>query len=69
MYEMQDRYDLQKSAVSQVIYNELMAKGAQGIVANHQNLASIIGTFVWREQELVTEYDKVLAQVEAPAGT
>ena len=59
-YGSQTRYERQADAVGSLIYGELYRGGAESIAANHRNLGHLIGTFVYRERQLITLYDSTL---------
>ncbi len=65
VYSDQERYDTQSLAVSQIIYSELYTRGHEGFLENYANLASIIGTFAYRERQLVELYDATLSDITA----
>ena len=65
VYAQQDRYEDQARKVGEIIYGELFKGGAQGIVDNWRNLASIIGTFGYREKQMLTHYDEAIASLES----
>lgn len=67
-YAQQERYSEQTRSIGQVIYAELFRGGHESIVSNHRNLATIIGTFVYRERQLLQRYDAILGGSPSPAG-
>ncbi len=64
VYESQDRYEMQARTVGQVIYTQIFHEGTDSVVAKGENLAAIIGTFLYRETQLIAHYDDVLAGVD-----
>ncbi|HOX26068.1 MAG TPA: hypothetical protein PLL30_09105 [Candidatus Krumholzibacteria bacterium] len=64
VYASQDRYEHQARTAGELIYAELFRGGTEAIVANQGNLAMVIGTFAYRERELVAEYDSLLVHLE-----
>jgi hypothetical protein len=60
MYERQDEYRNQAHTIGPIIYGEMFRGGAQAIVENYRNLASIIQTFLYREAQLIAAYDTTL---------
>ena len=65
VYSLQDQYESQAQIVSPLIYRQLYEEGAPAILANWQGLASMIGTFSYRERSLLEEYESVLASLAA----
>ncbi len=63
LYARQRRYELQATGVGQVIYGELFRGGVEGVLENYANLAALIGTFSYREKELLERYDEMLASL------
>jgi hypothetical protein len=63
MYEQQRRYAAQTERIGDLIYNEIFARGTQGVLRNHANLSSIIAALSFRECELLDGYEKALAQI------
>ncbi|MEM9556133.1 MAG: hypothetical protein AAGC60_17885 [Acidobacteriota bacterium] len=59
------RYDAQALQVGELMYAELLRRGPHGLVANHQNLASVISTFVYRERQLLDELEATIAESRA----
>lgn len=74
IYARQERYEEQARSVGAIIYGELLRRGLGGMVENLSNLASLIGTFAYREQQLLEYYDQtlgglgVVAQAPPPPG-
>jgi len=60
LYAMQEGYQKQSEMVGSVIYGGMFEKGSRGIVKNYENMAAIVGTFYWRERELLEAFDKTL---------
>jgi len=65
LYAKQDGYKQQTLTVGGVIYKGMFEEGAMGIAQNYENLAGIIGTFYWREKELLATYDETLSYFNA----
>jgi hypothetical protein len=65
VYAQQQRYEVQAQAAGDIIYRELFHGGMEAILVNHSNLANLISTFVYREQQLLTVYDAALTSVDA----
>ena len=61
VYAQQERYEFQARSVGEIIYGAIFHGGAEGIAHNHRNLASIIGSFIYRERELLEIYDEALS--------
>ncbi|HEX2217662.1 MAG TPA: hypothetical protein VHG35_02585 [Gemmatimonadales bacterium] len=66
VYAQQDRYAEQNRSFGEVLYSEIYRGGLTSVVENHRNLASIIGTFRYREGELLDLYDQTLSALPAP---
>lgn len=64
VYSHQDRYEAQARLAGELIYTELFRGGTDAILENHVNLASLIGTFRYREMELIDLYAAALAALE-----
>jgi len=60
IYSDQERYSQQGQMVGEVIYSRLFDEGREGIQRNYRNLHGIIGTFYYRENQLLKVYDKAL---------
>lgn len=67
VYAQQDRYEQQSGHIAPLIYGELYRGGRAAILANHRNLASLIGAMAYRERELLAVCDEALAEVGAVA--
>ena len=68
LYARQERYERQEAVAGRIIYEELFRAGVGGVVANHANLMALIGTFSYRERQLLEFYDQTLAALgETPA--
>ena len=70
LYARQERYESQAQSVGPILYGELFRGGVAGVLENHANLAALIGTFSYREQQQLERYDEVLASLgeTAPAA-
>ena len=60
VYERQREYYDQQKLVGQNIYTTLFNEGRAGMLRNFENLQSILGTFMYRECDLLERYDAVL---------
>lgn len=61
IYAQQERYTEQARSIGQLLYAEIYHNGTESIVANIRNLAGLISTFVYREEELLKMYDATLS--------
>jgi hypothetical protein len=59
-YANQGRYEHQAQSVGEVIYGELYRTGVQGVTGNYRNLGNLIGSFLYRERQLIAVYDSTL---------
>ncbi len=66
VYAQQDRYAEQSSSIGEIIYSALYHGGTEAIVQNHRNLAGIINTFRYREDQLLGLYAETLAASNVP---
>ena len=70
IYALQRNYELQAQIVGQVFYGAMLAEGVEGIQRNYAHLSEIIGTFWYREKQLVESYqqglDSLNSGVKAP---
>lgn len=62
VYAQQENYQEQAKSVGQIIYAELYRGGTTAIIANSDNLASVLQTFAYREQQLLEAYDTLLSK-------
>jgi hypothetical protein len=60
-YANQARYEHQALSIGEVIYAELYRNGVEGVTGNYRNLSNLIGSFLYRERQLVAVYDSTLA--------
>ena len=60
-YADQSRYEHQAQTIGQVIYAELYRDGVEGITGNYRNLGNLIGSFLYREKQLIAVFDSTLA--------
>lgn len=60
IYSAQERYQKQAQTIGNMIYGDILHDGIEAIPAKPKNLMSIIYTFVYRERQLLAEYDEVL---------
>ena len=64
VYSLQETYEVQGENVFPLIYQQLYREGAAAIIDNYTGLASMIATFIYRENSLLSEYDQVLEQID-----
>jgi hypothetical protein len=69
LYAKQRRYEESTGLGGRVIYDALFERGAGGIAANFRNLLSLIMASHYLEEELLLEYDRVLAAEADSAGS
>jgi hypothetical protein len=69
VYAQQERYENQAQKVGEIIYGELFRGGAQSVADNYRNLLSIIGTFIYREKQMLDHYDEAIASLETGGVT
>lgn len=62
VYAQQAAYMQQQVTVSSVIYNEIFARGTEGMLDHAAGLRSIISTFQYREQQLEDAYATAIGQ-------
>lgn len=68
VYASQERYEQQATNSGAIIYQEIYKAGIRSIFDNRHNLAALIRSLVYREQQLLDGYDQTLANLEsAPA--
>lgn len=60
-YANQARYEHQALSIGEVIYAELYRNGVEGVTGNYRNLGNLIGSFLYRERQLLAVYDSTLA--------
>lgn len=64
VYSHQDRYETQARLAGELIYTELFRGGTDAILENYINLATLIGTFRYREAQLIDLYATALAALK-----
>lgn len=69
IYEEQVDYRRQSEQAGQLIYSHLFNQGFQGVLRNYANLNTIIGTFWYRECQLLRRYDAVLSELDGTNAT
>ncbi len=70
VYAEQDNYLLQQRSVGEVLYRRLLHSGTDGLLQDYRHLMVLIGSFHYREQELLATYQRTLpAPPEAPGST
>jgi len=65
IYAEQDYYRIQAERVGELLYRDLYEIGVFGIVEKYPSLASLIGSFLYRERQLLTAYEEALPRVDA----
>lgn len=65
VYAWQERYGSQIDAVSALIYRELYESGGRGGVSKPGGLLMLIGSFAYREGELIEYFDEALVAIDA----
>lgn len=65
VYAQQSAYMQQQATVSSVIYNEIFARGTEGMLDHAAGLRSIISTFQYREQQLEAAYAAAIGRYTA----
>ncbi len=58
------RYDAMALSTGQLIYAELYKLGPTGMAANARNLASILGAFSYREEQVINMIDSTVKRLE-----
>lgn len=61
VYADQSNYERQAAESAALIYDAIFKHGTRPIFENRQNLASLLGAFIYRETRLLETYDKALA--------
>jgi hypothetical protein len=61
VYAQQARYADQSRIVGEILFADLYEGGREAVLRNQRNLTGIIGTFWYRESQLIGTYDSVLA--------
>ena len=61
IYNSQERYDQQSLRVGELIFEMLFYEGDQGMLDNFENYLGILSAFLYRECELLEEYDRTLS--------
>jgi hypothetical protein len=62
VYARQDAYHDQLQSVSAIVYREIFDKGPTGVLDNPRGLVSLVGAFLYREQQLLDAYEKTLTE-------
>ena len=65
MYDDQENYEHQARLVGGILYDAMFQSGLREVYHNYRNLFSIIGTFYYRECELLQRYEEVLPDLGA----
>lgn len=68
LYALQQRYERTSEGVGSVIFAEIFERGVPGVAENYRNLSYIIASLLYREHELLDEYDRVLTQLDGVTG-
>ena len=61
---LERRYDAMALSTGQLIYGELYKIGPAGVAANARNLASILGAFSFREEQVIKMIDSTVKLLE-----
>lgn len=64
-YRWQERYEAQVQAVSALIYQELYESGGREGISNPGGLMMLIGSFAFREGQIIERLDEALAAIDA----
>ena len=68
MYEQQQSYESQAETVGQILYQQLFTMGYEHVLRNYRHLSTIVGTFWYRECQLLASYDEVLADADSTSA-
>lgn len=68
IYAQQERYEFQARSVGEIIYAEMFRGGTAAIAENYRNFITIIGTFAYREKQMIELYDLILAEMETSSN-
>ncbi len=63
IYSEQERYESQSALAGAALFSELLNHGQQGLCQKWRNLADIIATFAYREEQLVRRYQQILEEI------
>lgn len=63
-YAVQNRYEHQAQSIGEIIYAELYRSGVEGVTGNYRNLGNLIGSFLYRERQLIAVYDTTLGATQ-----
>lgn len=66
VYEQQRKYEAQAEVVGQIIYQQLFSQGFDQMLRHYRNLNTIVGTFWYRECQLLETYDTALDALGRP---
>ena len=61
---LERRYDAMALSTGQLLYGELYRVGPNGVAANGRNLASILGAFSYREEQVIKMIDSTVKMLE-----
>lgn len=65
LYAAQMRYENQTQTIGNIIYTRLFEGGSDAILDNYKNLATVISTMQFRENQLLNLYNDVLDQQQS----
>ncbi len=63
-YADQARYEKQAEASGRLIYEAILDRGIDGLLADYSNLGAIISATAYREHQLVQQYEATLATLD-----
>lgn len=63
VYHLQEKYAFQFRETGGNIYEILLKEGPEAILENTSNLSTTIGTFRYRERQLIQAYDQLLSEL------
>ena len=67
-YDAQHRYNQQADSIGEIIYQRLFDGGIKEVTGNSRNLASIISTLAYKEDELLKHYTQTLEYLDKKAS-
>ena len=60
IYDQQKAYEQQIAADAEILYRELFEKGIDGVIENPKGLATMLGSLIYRDAELLKSYEEFL---------
>lgn len=57
-YALQTRYEAQSASIGAILYEKLLNGGTGAIVNKHHNLAALIASLAYKEQQLLAQYEE-----------